>query len=164
MKNEPQLMIDRVLNFPISMVFDAWTNPDYLLKWYAPKGCTIRYSQIDIRTGGKFHSCIDNPEFGPCWVVGTYLEVQRPTRLVFTMSLANEAGEMLDAISAGHDAEWQPRSTVILTLKEIDRNKTQLILHQDVSERVAKKTGAYPSWLQMLDNLEALLAHEVIHA
>jgi hypothetical protein len=38
--------------------------------------------------------------------------------------------------------------------------RTRLILHQTVSEALAKKTGAYPSWLQMLDRLAVELAKD----
>jgi uncharacterized protein YndB with AHSA1/START domain len=158
---EPQVLITRVLNFPRELVFDAWTRPDYLMKWYAPHGCSIRFSKIDVRSGGIFHSCIDDPKFGECWIIGTYIEVKRPERLVLTMNLSNEAGDTVSALEAGHDPEWQPKSTLTVTLTEIEPGKTKLVLHQDVAERIAKKTGAYPSWLQMLDRLETLLAERV---
>ncbi|HET9241567.1 MAG TPA: SRPBCC domain-containing protein [Oligoflexus sp.] len=158
---EPEVLITRVLNFPRELVFDAWTRPDYLMKWYAPHGCSIRFVKIDVREGGSFHSCIDDPKFGECWVTGSYLEVKRPERLVFTMTLSNEAGDSVSAKEAGHDPEWQQKTTVTLTLTQIESRKTKLVLHQNVSERLAKKTGAYPSWLQMLDRLETLLTEKV---
>jgi len=94
-------------------------------------------------------------------VIGIYLGVNRPERLVLTMNLSNEAGEIVTAKAAGHDPEWKQTSTVTLSLTEIEKGKTKLVLHQNVSERLAKKTGAHPSWLQMLDRLETLLNHEV---
>ena len=153
-----ELVITRDLDFPRSRVFEAWTRPEFLMQWYAPRGCTIRFEHIDVRTGGSFHSCLHNPTFGECWVVGRYLEVKAPERIVFTMTLSNQAGELVTAAEAGHDADWQPTSTVTITLTELGPQRTRMVLHQDVSEHLAKRTGAYPSWLEMLDHLENLLS------
>lgn len=81
-------------------------------------------------------------------MIGSYLE-------------SNEVGDIISAQEAGHDPEWQQKSILTLTLTAIEDGKTKLVLHQNVSERLAKKTGAYPSWLQMLDRLETLLTQKV---
>jgi uncharacterized protein YndB with AHSA1/START domain len=155
--SEPHVVIKRVLNHSREQIYEAWTNPRYLLKWYAPKGCTIRFTKIDAREGGSFHSCISNPDFD-CWVIGEYLELKRPERIVQTMIIADESGKPAAPSSVGHDPDWTPKTTLVITLKELGPNKTELVLEQDVSEKLAGKTGAYSSWLDMLDNLDALIS------
>jgi uncharacterized protein YndB with AHSA1/START domain len=156
--NNPPVFIRRILNHPRDLVYEGWTNPLYLLKWYAPDGCTIKFSKIDVREGGSFHSCITNPSFGDCWVIGEYLELKRPERIVQTMIIADENGKPTEPTSVGHDPNWSPKTTLIITLKELGRNQTELTLEQDVSEKLARKTGAYSSWLAMLDNLDTFLS------
>ena len=58
----------------------------------APRGCTVRIVQIDVRPGGRFHFCIHNPSFGDCWCVGVYREVVRPERIVYSLATADSAG------------------------------------------------------------------------
>jgi uncharacterized protein YndB with AHSA1/START domain len=152
----PDVLITRVLNAPRELVFKAWIDPKHLVRWYAPNGCTIEYKEIDVRVGGRFISCIRNPSWGNCWVTGTYLEIARPSRLVLTMGLCDESGKRVASKQAGHDPEWPEETTVTVTLDERD-GKTTLTLHQNVSEALAKRTGAHPSWLQMLDRLETEL-------
>ena len=150
------IKIERTFAAPRELVFDAWTKPEYLLRWYAPHGCTIEFATIDVRPGGRFHSCIRNPRFGDCWCVGAYREVVRPERIVFTLATADSAGNEIDPVKAGHDPRW-PRATVV-TVTFVDMHgATKLTLEQNVSEALAKHTGAHPSWLEMLDRLAALI-------
>ena len=73
---------------------------------------------------------------------GWYSPRRSPTRAVF-----HEQPE-----SQGHDAAWPQDTTVCVTFTE-RAGRTVVTLEQDVSERLAKRTGAHPSWLQMLDRL-----------
>ncbi|HKR33564.1 MAG TPA: SRPBCC domain-containing protein [Steroidobacteraceae bacterium] len=149
--------IERVFAAPRELVFEAWTKPEYLLQWYAPRGCTIRFEAIDVRPGGRFHSCIHNPAFGDCWCVGVYREIVRPERIVYTLATADSAGNEIEPAKAGHDPRW-PRETLVTVTFEDVRGATKLTLEQNVLESLAKHTGAHPSWLEMLDRLAALVA------
>ena len=79
-----------------------------------------------------------------------------PERLVFTMAVADEQGRLIEPTGAGMDPDWPRETVVTVTFSELD-GKTRLTLHQTVSEALARKTGAYPSWLQMFDRLESEL-------
>ncbi|MDF3821635.1 SRPBCC domain-containing protein [Leptospira sp. 96542] len=155
--HDPQIKIEKIFNHPIENVYESWTNPSLLLLWYAPQGCTIEFKKIDVRVGGSFHSCIRNPNFGDCYVIGEYLELDFPKKIIQTMIIADEDGKPADPKTVGHDPNWIPKTTLIITLRKLGENITELILEQDVSEKLARSTGAYPSWISMLDNLDMLL-------
>lgn len=101
--------------------------------------------------------CIKNPSFGECWTIGSYVEVRRPERLVFTATIADADGLPRTPESQGHDPAWPPEPTIRVTFTE-RAGRTIVTLAQDVSEPLAKRTGAHPSWLQMLDRLRRQLA------
>jgi uncharacterized protein YndB with AHSA1/START domain len=149
------IRIERDFAAPRELVFEAWTKPEYLLRWYAPHGCTLHFEHIDVRPGGRFHSCIHNPSFGDCWCVGVYQEIVRPERIVFSLAIADSAGNEIDPAGAGHDPQWPRETLVRVTLQDLG-GSTRLILEQNALESLARKTGAYPSWLQMLDRLDAV--------
>lgn len=151
------LTITRVIHAPRALVFKAWSSPENLVRWYAPTGCSILFKELDFRPGGKFHSCIKTPSGYECWCTGEYREIMEPERIVFTMRMANEAGEPIDPAAMGMDPEWPAETVVSVTLTEHEGHTT-LTLHQTVGEAIAKRTGAYPSWLEMLDNLEQFLS------
>ena len=150
------LVIERIFDAPRELVFDAWTKPEYLLRWFAPRDCKIRFAELDVRPGGRFHSCLHNPTFGDCWCVGVYKEIVRPERIVYSLAVADSAGNEIDSAQAGHDAKW-PRETLVTVTFEDLRGSTRLTLEQNVLESLARQTGAHPGWVQMLDRLGELI-------
>ena len=159
-ETEAQVRITRIIDAPRDAVFQALTDPLRLAQWYAPRGCTFHFSSVDLREGGAFHSCIRTPDGHDCWCIGVYLEINTPERLVFTMAVADEHGNAILPADAGMDPAWPAESRVTVTFADLD-GKTRLTLHQSVSEALAMRTGAYPSWLQMLDRLAEALAPQV---
>lgn len=153
---DKEVCIIKVFNADRERVFKAWTEPELLKQWFAPEGCTISYTEIDIRIGGRYHSCIDNPEFGKCWCIGEYKEIIAPEKIVFTMINADENGKPIDPSTIGMDKDWPGETLVTITLTE-NHGQTTLTLRQTVSESLARKTGAYPSWLQMLTQINDIL-------
>lgn len=156
-EKDADVLITRTFNAPRELVWQAWTELDHLKQWHAPSGCEIHFERFDFREGGSFLSCIRNPAFGECWCLGEYLEVRPPERLVYRMAMADAAGNRISSSAAGHVSEWPDETVLTLTLEE-EGGKTHLTLHQTVSEELAKRTGAYPSWLDMLDRLAERLA------
>jgi uncharacterized protein YndB with AHSA1/START domain len=154
---EGEVLITRLLNAPRELVFNAWTDPDHLMQWYAPKGCTLRIISADVREGGSILHCISTPGTHDCWCKAFFLEISEPERIVYTLSSVNEEGDPVEPASVGMDPEWPAETTVTVSFADIN-GKTQITIHQAVSEKLAKRTGAYPSWLSMLDRLEVLTA------
>lgn len=154
--SDKELLITHWFDASIEVVFDAWIDPEKLKRWYAPDGCTISYKRIEIREGGRYHSCVHDPVHGDCWIVGTYLEIIPPEKLTFTMQLSNERGEMADALSAGKDSQWPAEILTTVTFESAG-SQTKVTLHQTVSEAEAKKTGAYQSWIKMFNKLNQQL-------
>ncbi|GAB3361063.1 SRPBCC domain-containing protein [Arachidicoccus ginsenosidivorans] len=151
-----EVFIEEVFNASIQSVFDAWTDPEQLMKWYAPDGCTISFKTLDIKKGGKYHCCISNPTYGDCWAIGEYLEILPYAKVVFSMDNADENGNPINPADIGMDKNWPGKTVVTVTFQE-ENCKTRLTLRQTVSQALAQKTGAYPSWLQMLSNMRSLL-------
>jgi uncharacterized protein YndB with AHSA1/START domain len=152
-----EVLITRLFDAPRELVFDAWTDPQQLARWYAPHGCEIEFRALDPRPGGTFHSCIRTPDGHRCWCRGVYRTVNRPVQIVMTMVVSNEKGETVEPAAAGMDPDWPGETVVTVTLVE-KQGRTMLTLHQTVSESLAKRTGAHPGWLEMLDRLAAQLA------
>jgi uncharacterized protein YndB with AHSA1/START domain len=151
-----ELFITHLFDAPREVVFLAWTDPEQLKHWYAPDGCTIEFKTIDTTQGGNFHSCIHDPVHGECWVKGTYLEVLPNQKLVFTMVMSDEAGNSVSSVNAGKTEDWPEEQITTVTFESID-GQTKVSIHQTVSEKEAKKTGAYQSWIKMFNKLNLLL-------
>ena len=160
---ENDTFISRIIHAPRELVFAAWTDPEHLKHWFAPKGCTIHFTSIDIRPGGGFHLCIRNPDYKDCWCKGTYLEIIAPERIVYKLAVSDEAGRLRDPKDVGMDPEWPAETIVTATFKEMGIT-TKFTLHQTVSQTIAKRTGAFPSWLSAFDLLDELLKKQSVNS
>jgi uncharacterized protein YndB with AHSA1/START domain len=155
--NHDDLLITHLFDAPRELVFKAWTEPEHLTHWYAPDGCTIDFASINVKVEGEFHSCIHDPVHGDCWIKGKYKEILFPEKLVYSMILSNEKGDDVTANEAGKPDEWPQALVTTVTFTSIGL-QTKLTLHQTVATSEAKKTGAYQSWLNMLDKLNTTLS------
>jgi uncharacterized protein YndB with AHSA1/START domain len=75
-------------------VFDAWTNPEVLERWWvAQPSWTSPGCEVDLRVGGSYVLRMRDDETGEMHVVGgEYREVQRPRRLVYTWCWQGDGG------------------------------------------------------------------------
>lgn len=87
-----QLTITRAFAAPKALVYDAFTDPNQIVKWWGPKGFTTTVKQMDVRPGGVWHYCMSSPEWGDAWGIATYHEVIPPDRLVYTDAFSDADG------------------------------------------------------------------------
>ncbi len=151
-KSDQNVRIEYTFDAPRAQVFEAWINPNYLKNWYAPDGCTISIKACDPVEGGSFHYCIENPDYGSCWTIGEFLKVNKPEKIVQRIVMSDEKGKPVDPKALGMDPDWPQETLLTLTFEDLG-GRTKMILEQEVNESLAKKTGAYPSWIQMFDRL-----------
>lgn len=154
--NKKELFITHLFDAPREVVFQAWTDLEQLKHWYAPDDCTIEFKIFNPRQGGSFHSCVHDPVHGECWVKGVYQEVLTNQKLVFTMVMSDESGNSISSVNAGKTEDWPEEQVTTVTFESIGL-QTKVSVHQTVLEDEAKQTGAYQSWVKMLNNLKMLL-------
>jgi uncharacterized protein YndB with AHSA1/START domain len=90
------LRLSRRFNAPRERVFDAWTNPDVLEKWWAAQpNWDTPIAEVDARPGGNYRLAMRDPDSGETHtLVGEYREVTRPERLVYTWTWESNVDEM----------------------------------------------------------------------
>src|ERR1700761_5505018 len=112
-KSDREVTVSRTFDAPARLVFRAWTTPELLKKWWAPKsiGITLLSCVLDVRAGGKYRFEFGNDGQMVMAFFGTYVEVIPNSRLVWT----NE--------------ETEDGSITTLTLEEKD-GKTLLTMHE----------------------------------
>jgi len=57
-----ELLLTRTLNAPIDLVWEAWTDPEHIAKWWGPNGFTNTITTMDIRPGGEWHLVMHGPD------------------------------------------------------------------------------------------------------
>ncbi|MEI9995180.1 MAG: SRPBCC family protein [Rhizomicrobium sp.] len=90
-----ELVVTRTFNAPARIVFEAWTKPELLKRWWAPKSIGISFisCEADVRTGGTYRFVFGHPASEqPVAFFGKYIEVTPPSRLVWTNDEGGEGG------------------------------------------------------------------------
>ena len=82
--NDLEIVTTREFDAPIALVFDVLTKPEHVRNWFAPFEDTMTVCSIDLRVGGDYHYVFVTGDGTECSFRGTFLEIERPTRIVDT--------------------------------------------------------------------------------
>jgi uncharacterized protein YndB with AHSA1/START domain len=141
--SDRELVATRTFEGPARIVFEAWTKPELIMRWWAPasSGITFLSCETDVRTGGSYRFVFGHAAFEqPMAFFGRYIEVRPPSRLVWT-----------------NDEEHGAVTTV--TFEEKD-GRTLVVVHDLYPSKEAldgaiasESTGAWPEQFEALDEL-----------
>ena len=147
--SDRELVATRIFDGPARIVFEAWTKPELIMRWWAPKSFGISFlsCETDVRTGGSYRFVFGHAASEqPMAFFGRYIEVTPPSRLVWT----NEEGE--------------DGAVTTVTFEERD-GKTRVVVHDLYPSKAAlddaiasESTGAWPEQFEALDDLLTTLA------
>jgi len=93
--SEREIVMTRVFNAPRQMIYDAWTKPELLKRWFGPRGWSLVVCEIDLRVGGKWRFVLRGPDGKEMGMGGVYREPAPPERDVHTEKFDDYPGESL---------------------------------------------------------------------
>jgi uncharacterized protein YndB with AHSA1/START domain len=143
------LILTRLIDAPREKVFKAWTDPELMKQWFAPRPWTTPVVETDVRTGGSSLVVLRGPEGQEFPCPGVYLEVVPNKRLVFT-----------DAYTKNWEPSDKPFMTVTVTFDdEGGRTRyTAVCKHWNDADREAhEKMGFHQGWATCAEQLAALV-------
>ena len=144
---ERTLVIERVFDAPRELVFEVWTKPEHLSRWWGPNDFTLPFCEIDFRPRGRYRFCMRSPEGVDHWVYGEYREIVPPERIVMTWNREDATGKL-----------WS--STVATLTFAKAGSKTAFRLEQSIFETVAYRDQHNGGWTQCLDRLASYVKLE----
>ena len=142
---EREIVLTRVFDAPRNLVFDAFTKPELLKRWFGPRGWSLPVCAVDLRVGGTFRFVLRGPDGTDMGMRGVYREIVPPERSVHTESFDAYPGASLVT------AVWAERgSKTTLTI-------TLLYPSQEVRDAVIS-SGMEHGAAESYDKLAELLA------
>src|SRR5262245_19045080 len=78
------LSIKKVFDAPVKLVWDAWTNTDHIIQWWAPPGMKVEVIEHNFRVGGKWKYSMPMPDGNLFISEGTYLEIVPLKKIITT--------------------------------------------------------------------------------
>ena len=148
--NGRELVIERIIDAPREKVFKAWTDPEMMKQWFAPKPYTTPRVENDVRAGGSSLVVMRSPEGQEIPCPGVYLEVVPNQRIVAT-----------DAFTKAWEPSEKPFMTVVLTFDDLGGGKTKykaVCKHWTDADREAhEQMGFHQGWATCAEQLAALV-------
>ena len=142
---ERELVMTRVFDAPRRLVFKLWTEPEHLVRWWGPRGCTLISGRMDVRPGGAWFRHMRAPGGTEYRKHGVYREIVAPERLVFTYVTDDAAGNP------------GPETLVTVTFADLG-GKTRLTLRQALFETVAARDDHLGGWTGALERFAGYLS------
>jgi uncharacterized protein YndB with AHSA1/START domain len=141
------LVVRRTIKASASRVFDAWTQPDQLLRWWGPRPVTCSAAEMDVRVGGTYRIENQLPNGSVLWISGTFELVEPPHRLVYTWEIQRDG------------AASPERSRVTVRFEPRDEGTEVIVVHESIASE-ALRVDHEQGWNGCLDNLAALFSSE----
>jgi uncharacterized protein YndB with AHSA1/START domain len=142
--------ITKEFAFELSLVWDAYTKPELLDQWWAPKPFASRTKVMDFRVGGRRFYAMVSPEGQERWAIQKYTSISPKTNFKLFNAFADE-----DENPELPGSDWD------LTFSEQDgTTKVSISIYNESLERLEKmvEMGFKEGTMSQLDNLEDLLA------
>lgn len=154
--------IERDFAAPPERVWDAWTKPELLARWFGPKGTTATVLSCDLRPGGLFHARMEMPGMPAGWARFTYREIDPFHRLVWEHGFADADGDWARAPFPG---PWPLRLLTEVTF-EATHAGTRMTLRwspldasvEEAEAFVAMEPSMQGGWSGSFEALDQLLS------
>jgi uncharacterized protein YndB with AHSA1/START domain len=152
------LVLERVVDVPVALVWKAWTMPEHLKRWFTSLPWTTVECEIDLRPGGIFRTVMRSPDGEDTPHIGCYLEVIENEKLVWTTALRPGFRPGPHAPTEGDACGVDPFTAVIMMATHGAATRyTATAMHADpAGRRRHADLGFHDGWGTALDQLVAL--------
>jgi uncharacterized protein YndB with AHSA1/START domain len=153
-----RMVITRIFDAPRALVWKAWTDPQYVMQWWGPKGFTAPVCKIDFRVGGKFLCCMRSPDGQEGWNGGEYHEIVPYEKIVYSLYFADSKGNKVEPEQLGikHEAVEDARDVVIF--EDFGNGQTKLTMIGNETMEDAKNSGQLEGWNEIFEKVAAVIA------
>ena len=115
-----EIVMTRVFNAPRQLVYEAFTRPELMKRWFGPRGWSLVVCEIDLRVGGTFRFVLRGPDGRDLGMRGVYRELAPPERSVHVESFDDFPGEsIVTTVLVEHEGKTTLTATVLYPSKEI---------------------------------------------
>jgi uncharacterized protein YndB with AHSA1/START domain len=138
------LRLERTIDASAEEVFDAWTNPEVLRRWWAADLTWVTpVAEVDLRVGGRYRLSMEDPATGTTHTVGgEYHEVKRPERLVYSWCWERSDGQL------------DHTSTVTVEFLGTGDSTTIVLEHTKLAS-AESRDGHRAGWIACFETLQA---------
>jgi uncharacterized protein YndB with AHSA1/START domain len=147
--SDREIVLTRVFDAPRRLVFEAWTKPEHLLRWFGPRSCPLVACDMDFRPGGAWRFVLRGPDGKDMGMRGVYREITPHERLISTESFDDYPGESRKTMTfVERDGKTTLTTTVLYPSKE----------NRDAVIRSGMEHGAGETYDRLAEHLGTMAA------
>jgi uncharacterized protein YndB with AHSA1/START domain len=147
-----EVVLTRVFNAPRQLVFDAFSQPELLKRWFGPRGFSLITCEVDLKVGGGFRFVLRGPDGRDMGMRGVYRELAPPDRSVHMESFDDFPGSsQVTTTFVEKDGKTTMTATVLCESKQI----------RDAVIQSGMEHGAAESYDKLAELLEENATREV---
>ena len=143
-------IVSRLIKAPPRFVWQAWTMPEHLEKWWCPQPLTCKIVTLDVRAGGAFDLVMHSPDGHEMPQTGAFLDIVPEERIVFTTALTKS---------------WRPAETflpITATISMLDENgatryETHVLYKNEEDRQKLGEMRFEAGWSAAIDQLDELV-------
>jgi uncharacterized protein YndB with AHSA1/START domain len=146
--SDREIMMTRVFDAPLDLVFEAHTSCEHIEKWWGRRGSTLAVCELDFRPGGKWRfveRSADGDEHG---FRGEYREIQRPERIVWNFEYEGMPGHISVETMTLTEREGKTTLTAVSRFDSVEDRDGML--------RSGMEVGANETWDRLAEYLAAM--------
>ena len=153
-----RMVVTRVFDAPRELVWKAWTDPQYVMQWWGPKGFTAPVCKMDFRVGGKFLYCMRAPDGQEFWNGGEYHEIVQHEKIVSSMYFSDSEGNKIEPAQLGIEHEAIEGAHDVILFEDLGNGRTKLTFIGNETMENAIKSGQLEGMNEILDKAAAVVA------
>ena len=123
------LVVTRVFDAPIELVWKAWSDSEQVMRWWGPEGFTCPVAKMDFREGGTSLVCMRAPkEYGGQDLYNTwsYRKIVPMERIEYMLNFTDNDGKAFDPAEMGFTAGIPMEVRNVNTFRDLGNGKTEL--------------------------------------
>jgi uncharacterized protein YndB with AHSA1/START domain len=137
-----EVVVTRDFDAPRALVFQAWTRPEHVSRWFPPRGFTMPSCELDFRPGGAYRMVFRAPDGTELPFHGVYREIVPGERIVFSAVIAPVRGGAV---------------VTTVTFEDAGGGRTRVTARQTVPGLEAAARGQRQGWTETLENLDGVV-------
>ena len=136
------LVVRRTIRASPQRVFEAWTTPELLVKWWGPAGVRCPSADVDLQVGGIYRIGNEMPSGDTVWISGEFEHIDPPNELIYTWQV-EPARSAPERVTVRFEAHAEGTEVIVV--------------HERIASEPARDQHL-AGWNGCLDGLETLLA------
>ena len=149
----------RIFDAPRALVWKAWTTPEYVMKWWGPKGFTSPVCRIDLRVGGRCTFSMQTPDGHVGYNGSEFLEIVPLEKIVWLWYFADADGNRVNPAQYGFPDDDREGNLDTILFEDVGTGRTRLTyVRNDPTATAEENEGAAAGYGEIFDKLADVVA------